>query len=293
MSRIVFIVFCFFCIVLSSCVRIAKDEEEIGYYMQKHMYKEVFRLSDFGASPFSGGSQGMDVFDDRIMFQAGLPENTIYVLDLDEVSELGSVIFHAPEEDLSHMNNINCGDLYSKSDKYPLLYLSQTIGSHSCYVIRLKNDVSSYELIQTIKYIGSQHHVNSEYDWFIDTDHRFIYTYGKHNGSLEDREIVKFPLPPLEQKSVVFSDNDVLGSFILNAMSIYQGSKIINGLLYAPVGYGTDSYPGSIKIISLESMNVIHDIKLNCGEPESIGQYKSGALLSVWGNNPHYYFIKL
>ena len=190
------------------------------------------------------------------------------------------------------MNNINCGEKFNRTDIYPLLYVSQTSDSHSCFVIRLSNDISSYDLIQTIKYNGSKHHTDSNYDWFIDLRNQFVYTYGKHDGILEDREIVKFRLPSIETSEVVFTDHDVIDSFILKDMSIYQGSRIINGLLYAPVGYGNYSYPGYLKIIDLDKKSVIKDISITCGEPESIGQYKDGAIICGGGDNPGYFFIQ-
>ena len=53
-------------------------------------------------------------------------------------------------------------------------------------------------------------------------------------------------------ETIVYTDADVIDSFVLSDMSIYQGSKIINGLLYAPVGYGTSEFPGYLKIVNIE-----------------------------------------
>lgn len=254
--------------------------------------KRLFSFSDFGISACKGRSQGMDIYDNRLLFQAGLHKNTIYVLNLNTQKFLGSISFSVPHGESSHMNNINCGEKFSRTDVYPLLYVSQTSDSHSCFVIRLSNDLASYDLIQTIKYIGTKHHTDSNYDWFIDLRNQFVYTYGKHDGILEDREIVKFKLPSGEISEVVFTDHDVIDSFILKKMSIYQGSRIINGLLYAPVGYGNSNYPGYLKIIDLDKKNVVKDISITCGEPESIGQYKDGAIICGGGDNPGYYFIQ-
>ena len=273
---------------IDSLIQDATETPEI----QRFVPQKLFPLSSLGIGPYSKNSQGMDIYDNRLLFQAGLYKNTIYVLNLNTQEFLGSINFSVPQGESSHMNNINCGEKLNRTDVYPLLYVSQTSDSHSCFVIRLSDDISSYDLIQTIKYIGTKHHTNSNYDWFIDLRNHFVYTYGKHDGILEDREIVKFRLPSVESKEVFFTDHDVIDSFILKNMSIYQGSRIIDGLLYAPVGYGNYSFPGYLKIINLDKKTVVMDISITCGEPESIGQYKDGVIICGGGDNPGYYFIQ-
>ena len=259
----------------------------------KYSVRRVFHLSDFGVEPFSGSSQGMDIYDDRILFQGGLAGNVIHILDIQSRVRLGSIEFIAPVRQSSHMNNINCGMKICDSDLFPLLYLSQTTNAHACFVLRLSNDASSYELVQTIKYKGKLHHQGLNYDWFIDIKNGFIYSYGRYNDCLDVREVVKFPLPSLESFEVNYTDEDVIDSFVLNDMSIYQGSRIIDGLLFAPVGNGTIEYPGFLKIVDLEKKTIVQSIALDCGEPESIGLYQNGAIICGGRTNPAYYFIKL
>lgn len=267
--------------------------DSISFAKMRFSSEVLFKLSSFGVSPFSSIAQGMDIYQDEVMFQAGLEGNTIHILDLNSHRCLGTIKFETPNGEPSHMNNINCGKKYASTDRWPLLYLSQTTYSHACFVIRLSNDAPSYEVVQSIKYVGNKHHINSLYDWFIDTKRGFIYTYGYYNGIREEREIVKFPLPSYKDGDIVFTDDDVLDSFVLEDMSIYQGSKIINGLLYAPTGYGTNDYPGYLKIIDLEKQELKMSIPINCGEPESIGMYKNGAIICSAGKDSYYYYIQL
>lgn len=260
---------------------------------QRFISKVLFQLSSFGVSPFGVSAQGMDIYNDEVMFQAGLPGNIIYILDLNSQACLGTIIFEAPSGEPSHMNNINCGDKYLNTDKWPLLYLSQTMNSHACFVIRLSNDAQSYEVVQTIKYVGNSHHINSLYDWFIDAKRGFIYTYGYYNGIREEREILKFPLPSYKSGDIVFTDDDVIDSFVLKDMSIYQGTKIIDGLLFAPSGNGTVDYPGYLKIVDLKNKELKMNIRITCGEPESIGRYKNGAIICGGGTDSYFYYIQL
>lgn len=260
----------------------------------KYTLKKLFRLSSFGVTPFTRNSQGMDIFNDRYLFQTGIDDTKVHILDLETQESVGYVEFTVPDGETAHMNNINCGRKSYRSDKYPLLYISQTGASHSCFVIRISDDAKSYELIQTIKYTGKKHHLkSSSYDWFIDLDHDLIYTYGHYNGNREKREIVKFRLPSLDDTEVIYTDDDVLDSFVLENQSIYQGSKMINGFLYAPVGAGNALYPSCLMIIDLDKKEVHESVPLTCGEPEAIGIYKSGAIINTGSWDPHYYFIYL
>lgn len=268
---------------------ISSDEK-----VPKYTLKKLYPLSSFGASPFSSNAQGMDVYDDRILFQTGTNDRTIHIVDLESHTAIGSVVFTTPNGEGAHMNNINCSDKFTSSDLFPLLYVSQTGASHSCFVIRLSNDAKSFETIQTIRYSGKTHYLNNcSYDWFIDPDNKFIYTYGHYNGNRVKREIMKFNLPSLDIAEVTFTDDDILDSFVLENQSIYQGSKMIDGMLYAPVGAGSELYPSRLIIIDLNKKEVAEDIPLHCGEPEAIGRYKSGAIICTGGWDPFYFFITL
>ena len=275
---------------IDSLIQDATETPEI----QRFVPQKLFPLSSLGIGPYSKNSQGMDIYNDDILFQAGVENTLIHLISLKDSKVLGSVEFATPTGEPCHMNNINCGPKYNLEDSFPILYLSQTTDSKACFVLRISNDASHYELIQTIRYDGADHYKsNSSFDWFIDLQNNLIYTYGKYNGNANQREIMKFSLPPLENKEVIFTDKDILDSFVLDNQSIYQGSKIIDGLLYCPVGYGNTQHPGRLIIIDLDKKEVVNDIPLNCGEPESIGQFKNGAIICGGGRNPLYYFIRL
>ena len=283
--------------LLVSCYdgNIRVDFQEDTNYITKVQYTTsyLFNFSYFKVRPFSSSAQGMDLYDDKFLFQAGLLGSTIYIFDIDSFRMVGSIVFDVPNGESSHMNNINCGPRYDNSDKWPLLYLSQTVDSHKCYVLRLSDDATSYTLLQTIQYKGTHHYVDSLYDWFVDTQNDFIYAYGYLNGNKEERDIVKFPLPSLDCSEIIFTDDDILDNFTLKNMSIFQGSKIVDNLLYVPVGYGDSTFPGYIKVISLDEKRLVINIPISCGEPESVGQYKDGLIICGGGMSPDYYFFQL
>lgn len=273
-------------------------EEVVQFIVEEMEYtpERLYKMSSFGVKGFSSASQGMDIYNDSIMFQAGYSGNSMYIhiFDLEHHTALGTIQFTSPDGNTSHMNNINCGVKYQESDAFPLLYLSQTGHSKYCYVLRIADDASSYDIIQTIKYEGSKYHSgDSNYDWCIDLDNLLIYTYGYYKGNKLNREMVKFPLPRLDKLEVILTDKDALDNLIIKNISIFQGSKITNGILLAPVGTGKGSYPGRLLTIDLTKKAVIRDGILNCGEPESLGRYKDGVIICGGGGNPYYYFIKL
>ena len=260
----------------------------------KYVPQRLFKLSSFGVEPFSVNSQGMDIYNDEILFQAGVDNTDIHIISLQKPGVLGNVSFVTPSGEPCHMNNINCGNKLNSWDTFPILYLSQTSDSRSCFVLHILNDAKSYKIIQTIIYNGENHYMNNQaFDWFIDLDNGFIYTYGNVSKGSNKREIVKFNLPSLAIKDIVLTDEDVIDSFILENQSVYQGSKIIDGLLYAPIGYGNSQHPGRLIIIDLRQKAVVEDISISCGEPESIGKYKSGAIICGGGRDPFYYYVKL
>ena len=263
--------------------------EEIEYTPER-----LFKMSSFGVKGYSA-SQGMDIYNDSVMFQAGYSGSSmlIHIFDLDKHTTLGTIKFTSPDNNSSHMNNINCGIKYLESDTFPLLYLSQTENNRYCYVLRIANDASSYDIIQTIRYEGVKYHRGkSNYDWCIDLDNDLIYTYGYFMGNRLNREIVKFPLPELNKAEVIFKDKDAIEHNLIENISIYQGSKIKDGILYAPIGAGNESYPGRLLTIDLNQKTILRDGTLNCGEPESLGFYKDGVIICGGGGNPFYYFVK-
>ena len=56
-----------------------QNKEKIPIYT----LKGICQLSSFGAAPFSSNAQGMDIFNDRFLFQTGTEDKTIHIVDLD------------------------------------------------------------------------------------------------------------------------------------------------------------------------------------------------------------------
>lgn len=259
---------------------------------------KLFRLEDCGKPKYGMESQGMDILDNRYIFQGS--DNTgklpsLVVIDTTLKKIIGELVLDFPG---CHMNNINFGPKINQNAKWPTLYISECHNLRrcyvSCYVISIGADLSEYSLIQTIYFNSDKHYQGGKYpfDWFVDTDEKYIYTFGM-TGVDGEMEIIQFKLPSLRKKEITLTDTDILDSFIIGDCYIYQGSKIIGNRLYALSGLDTEDYPTYLHIIDLQNPSVEKRISIDgLGELEALGKYDNGMAVVNCAYNPTYTFIK-
>lgn len=250
----------------------------------------LLTLSQAGQYDRAVDTQGMDIYANKFLFQGNNPKasepdnyNNIFVIDL----ETNTLIRGFEYKKESHVNTVNCGALYDSSDTYPLLYVSECYYGHGCDVIRLNNDLSSYQSIQRISYAGSQYFSGwTAYDWTIDLENSFIYAFGTNNGFTQ---ILKFALPSPTSGDVEFSDDDILDVFEFTGAYIYQGAKVINNQMFIPFGFGTAEYPAYMKVFDMSRKEVISHIPLDgFGETEAVALYKGKIIIVNNSVNPTY-----
>lgn len=169
----------------------------------------------------------------------------------------------------NHCNNANFGkEKYSGQSRFPLLYVSECRGRHSCIV--LDADLKGARIVQRIFFDGSGY--DSSVDWCLDSENGYIYTYGGRKGN--DKIIKKFTLPKLSDSDasgeVHLTDNDVLEETVLKDIYIYQGSIVRDGVAYLPDGY--PPYDRKIHIFDLKTGKKIHTFDVNSlnDEPEGV-----------------------
>ena len=256
--------------------------------------KTLFTLSNFGSATYPVDSQGMDVYDNKYLFQGNQSgeDRSVYILDLVQKTILGNFLF--TESGSWHMNNINCAIKEIDTDKFPLIYLSECYGTHRCAVVKISDSADSYIVKQLITFNTSSHYGGGSYafDWFLDIENNLIYCYG-NTASSGSVEIVKFNLPSLSDATVTLTDNDVLDSFIVNGIGIYQGSKLINGKLVCPEGFGNAEYPAYISVIDLTKKQVVTRVPWGYGEPEAAAVYENGILIVNNSTNPIYRLLTI
>lgn len=261
------------------------------FFGKKYATCKLFNLNDCGTSTYGVDSQGIDVYDNNYIFQ-GSDQNgklaSLIIIDINTKKIIGEFKLNLAN---CHMNNINIGKKLNKDSKFPLLYISECRDPHRCYVINIKNDLSSVDIKQTITFKSNYHFGKSVYafDWFVRDN--YIYASGL-TGIDGEIEIVKFKMPSMLKKDVTFTDDDVMDSFKIQDCYVYQGTKMIGLKLFALYGYDTKSTPMYLKIINLEKHRVEESINIKgLGELEGLGIYKDGILVSNNALNPTYTYI--
>ena len=255
---------------------------------------KLFRLEDYDKPKYGMESQGIDTLDNRYIFQGSdnpgkLP--SLVVIDTKIKKIIGELMLDLPG---CHMNNINLGPKINKNARWPTLYISECRNLRRCYVISIGADLSEYSLIQTIYFNSDKHYQGGKcpFDWFVDTDKKYLYTFGM-TGVEGEMEVIKFKLPPLRKKEIILTDTDILDSFIIGDCYIYQGSKIVGNKLYALSGFDTEDYLTYLHIIDLQNHSVEKRINIaGLGELEALGKYDNGITVVNCAYNPTYTFIK-
>lgn len=243
---------------------------------------KLFRLEDYGKPKYGMESQGMDVVDDRYIIQAS--DNTgknasVVVIDMIDKKIVYETMlgFH------SHVNNVNATD--------DMLYISECKGKQRCHGYISQIPIFYREPAFILSYRGVHYdNCKNAFDWFVDG--KFIYTFGMADG-YGTIEVLKFK-KPYAVGNKTLSDKDILHSFTLTDCHVYQGTKVIDGKLYALFGLGTKDCPTYIKIIDIEKGVVERSIRIDgLGELEALGKYEDGIIVVNCAYNPTYTFVKL
>ena len=245
---------------------------------------KLFRLNDIAVPNYGMESQGMAVYQDRYIIQGS--DNTgkcgsIAVAD----TKTHRIVYEYKFMTQNHVNNINCDKATGR------LYVSECRNKHLCYVLSFDQYFNLMSCVQKIKYSGAHYgNCTHSFDWFIDKD--YLYTFGG-TGAKGEMEILKFKKPT---KNIwpTLTDKDIIHSVIVQDCYVYQGTTVINGLLYALFGLDTPDAPSQLKIIDLSTGVVLKTIPLKgIGEPEGISQCEDGVLIVNCAYNPTYTFIKI
>lgn len=261
-------------------------------FKKEYATYKMFKLKDCYPNELAINPQGMDIYKDQYIFQGedlGSGKQLLNIINIDKKEVIKKIHLNLPS---CHMNNINIGYKLNRTDRFPLLYISECVGEHKCYVIRLENDLSNYSLIQTICFNSNNHYnkCKGAFDWFLSEG--FIYTFGIDSDGV--MEIIKFPYPQVNPDIVTYSDKHILDSFKIDNCYVYQGTKVIDGKLYALFGLDTKEYPTSLKVVDLRRRAIEKSINIKkFGELESLGKYKDGIIVVSCAYNPTYTFIKL
>lgn len=184
------------------------------------------------------------------------------------------------EGNTSHCNNAGFGkEKYSKDSQFPLLYVSECMGSRCCYVTDIT--LHGSRIVQKIFYDSDEFKIAM--DWIVDAHNGYIYIYGgKHYGT---KYLKKFRLPKLSDSDqngeVHLTPADVLQEIAIEGISIAQGSKIHKGKAFLPDG--CSPHGNKLHIIDLATGEkvAVHTYTDQLNEPEGL-DFRGNALYTTF-----------
>lgn len=242
---------------------------------QRPVPELMLKLSDYPGIAHSHNVQGCAVYGDLLFSLTD--KGWCNVFDL-QTGEFPAQFPLASQGKQNHANVAFFGPYrYDSADKFPLLYVSQCkskpvteIGlaetdslSRLLFVERILADDAGIpfgsELVQIVNYEPSEW--NSRL-WIADRERQdLIYCYGNIVGNEKpgNRIVVKsFPFPEFspDRFLVTLSDTDVIDSLYFDQLlpegargpqdGILQGATIVDGVLFLPIGVGSEKHPSEV-----------------------------------------------
>lgn len=238
----------------------------------------------FGTPTTAISAQGFAIVDNRYFVQGSSASSdasaSLVICDYNEKRIVSQLLI--PHSN-AHCNNITIGSRLSPSDVMPLLYVSNNIVNYECEVIKVADDLLSYEVKQTINYVGTnwlkaQTH---SYDYVVDGD--YLWIVGRAVSGVNRWDFVKFALPSLSVENVSLTDEDVVDAFTLDYY-VMQGVTAINGKLFATYGYSS----GGLYVIDPTRKAIVTSIKPYNSECEGLGVLNDSIVIVIAGTNPTY-----
>lgn len=221
----------------------------------------------------NGSSQGMAIWG-RYAFLMH-DKGQCVVVDIRRKKFINTYIM---EGNTGHCNNASFGnEYYSKSSRFPLLYVTECRGNRACYV----NDISleGSRLVQTIHYDGTE--TTGPSDWVVDRKRNLIYLYCTI-GKI--RMLKAFRLPRIgdsdKNREVHLKPEDSIASIPLGNIAIPQGSMIKHRYAYLPDGLPSrERYMHIVDIVACRKIATL-DLNHIPYEPEGVADKGSKLYIS-------------
>jgi hypothetical protein len=191
----------------------------------------------------------------------------------------------------THINGVSFGKYIPNGSDVPLLYVSETIKPHRCFVENVNGDKSILE--QTIEAVENGN-TYANFNWVVDREQGFLYGLKSFWHQFVDELgniktiVTKYRLPQIsEGKKVVLSEEDKIDRFEVFFTSSMQGTAIYKGKLYFATGLwesdqNTSETHRIVVVVDLKKKKVVKQIDVNrltTNEPEGIDFYRNKCLL--------------
>ena len=197
--------------------------------------------------------------------------------------------FPAPHANVSCLGNA----FYSKESIMPLLYISSWDNQRLLFVydITCRDEVYNSELVQIIAPNNvSEDIIGGGYlDWVLDNDEGVLYSISYHLKDTSFQEydnythITKFRIPNYNESVVLLDNKDILDSFTLPVMTVFQDKVYSNGHIYVVAGINgyQDRYPPRLFDINLNKHELTQYSIPLIGEPEGFDIYNGEMWLNM------------
>ena len=183
----------------------------------------------FCTAPAATSCQGMGIWKDKcvIIHDKGWCE----IVGLRSGKTLS---YYTLDGNDSHCNNaVFSNQKLSDTSEFPLMYISECYGDHSCMVTDIGKDSS--RIVQKIYYDTDGSDYPGPFDWLIDRDGGYLCTYGGTRWG--HRYLHFFPIPSLDEKEVHLKRSDAVKTMYYGDLGIGQGAFVHDGQAYFTSGY--------------------------------------------------------
>lgn len=291
--------FAFFLFLMTDLICAGCQKEGFGIIVNSSLEEEeLFFDSNCLTFPGLGIHQSMDIYKDDVFFVAASNNNLvcdIYNLHTSHLVRQVSLPFG--EYSLPHANVSCFGKLfYSENSIAPVLYISSWNNGRQAFVFDFPNagDKSQASLVQVIDPGRvSEEIIGGGYlDWVIDGDGGYLYSIAYHiKGSSQISEgnfthIAKFQLPDLSKRIVDFTDADVIDSFTVPVMTIFQDKCFHDNYIYVVSGHSGlgKEFPPRLYAINTLSKEMNEALIPLVGEPEGFCWYQGRKWLNMYNS---------
>ena len=251
--------------------------------------KNCFELSGLGKQ------QSMVFYEGKAFFVNG---NKCNIYDLGSLKKEESFALPCEGYRVPHANTICLGSqLYSNNSVIPVMYVSAWDGDKQSFVYDIVKTNGSIQasLVQIINPGGvSREIIGSGYlDWVIDAEGGYLYSIAYHlqESSLQREgnytHVTAFSLPPLSEKVVNLTDDDVLFSFSTPVMTIFQDKLFQEGHIFVVAGdsgYGEEYCP-RLYDIDVTQRQMKETVIPIVGEPEGFCLYEGKKWMNLNGSS--------
>lgn len=223
-------------------------------------FKKVFSFDKSGTS-----TQDMVIAGDTVIsFSDALKQ--VYLISLSQQKVIGTL--SATTDANVHSNTVSFGLRYTSTDKFPLIYVTQSSNKHATNVYRVVGN--SLVLIQTLQFSGFRNTLTC----FDSASKDSMYVIAWNGGSDRTPNIYRLATPAITTGTTdidLSKETDYFSFYYVNSYEVVQGVTIKDGMMYQVRGYKGG---GQLAVLDLKARKPVQLINLfNKGisyEPEGV-----------------------